>query len=85
MFVAPEARGAGVATALLTALERTAEEHGVARVVLETGPLQPEAIALYEKHGYARIPNFGPYVGDPLSLCFAKDLSSLRSRRPSTR
>ena len=85
MFVAPEARGAGVATALLAAVEGTAVELGVTRLVLETGPLQPEAIALYEKHGYAGIPNFGPYINDPLSLCFAKDLSDRRSRQPSTR
>jgi putative acetyltransferase len=85
MFVSPAARGAGIATALLTEAEAAAAEAGVTRLVLETGPKQPEAIALYEKHGYASIPNFGPYVGDPLSLCFAKDLSSLRSRRPSTR
>jgi putative acetyltransferase len=85
MFVAPEARGAGVATALLAAVETTARELGVARLVLETGPLQPEAIALYEKHGYASIPNFGPYINDPLSICFAKDLPARRSRRPSTR
>jgi putative acetyltransferase len=85
MFVAPEARGAGVATALLAALEQTAVELGVTRLVLETGPRQPEAIALYEKHGYAPIPNFGPYINDPLSLCFAKDLSDRRSRQPSTR
>ena len=80
MFVAPEARGAGVATALLTAVERAAVEVGILRLVLETGPLQPEAIALYEKHGYARIPNFGPYINDPLSLCFAKELPARRSR-----
>jgi putative acetyltransferase len=85
MFVSPDARGAGVATALLAEVEATAEQAGVTRLVLETGPKQPEAIALYEKHGYASIPNFGPYEGDPLSLCFAKDLSSMRSRRPSTR
>ena len=85
MFVAPEARGAGVATALLAAAEATASDLGVTRLVLETGPRQPEAIALYEKHGYAVIPNFGPYINDPLSICFAKDLPTLRSRRPSTR
>jgi putative acetyltransferase len=74
MYVSVDARGAGVATRLLTALETTAAELGVTRMLLETGPKQPEAIALYEKHGYAPIPNFGPYVGDPLSLCFAKTL-----------
>jgi putative acetyltransferase len=85
MFVAPEARGARVATRLLEAIESTAVELGVARLVLETGPRQPEAIALYEKHGYAAIPNFGPYINDPLSLCFAKDLSARRSRKPTNR
>jgi putative acetyltransferase len=85
MFVAPEARGAGVATALLAELEATAAELGVTRLVLETGPRQPDAIALYEKHGYAAIPNFGPYINDPLSLCFAKDLDARRSRKPMTR
>jgi putative acetyltransferase len=85
MFVAPEARGAGVATALLDAIEATAVELGVTRLVLETGPRQPEAVALYEKHGYVAIPNFGPYIDDPLSLCFAKDLSDRRSRNPTNR
>ncbi len=74
MFVAPDARGAGVATALLRTAEQTAAGLGATRLVLETGPRQPDAIALYEKHGYTRIPNFGPYINDPLSLCFAKDL-----------
>ncbi len=74
MFVAPDARGTGVATALLRTAEQTAAGLGATRLVLETGPRQPDAIALYEKHGYTRIPNFGPYINDPLSLCFAKDL-----------
>jgi hypothetical protein len=39
---------------------------------LETGNQQPEAIALYESHGFDRIPPFGKYVGDPVSLCFEK-------------
>jgi putative acetyltransferase len=85
MFVAPEARGAGVATALLAEVEATAMDLGVTRLVLETGPRQPDAIALYEKHGYVNIPNFGPYINDPLSICFGKDLRARRSRRPSTR
>jgi putative acetyltransferase len=85
MFVAPEARGVGVATALLGTLEGAAVELGIARLVLETGPRQPEAIALYAKHGYAAIPNFGAYINDPLSLCFAKDLPARRSRKPMNR
>lgn len=32
---------------------------------LETGPLQHEAIALYERSGYRPIAAFGHYVGEP--------------------
>jgi hypothetical protein len=35
---------------------------------------QPEAIALYERHGYARVDNFPPYVDAPLSVCYVKVL-----------
>jgi hypothetical protein len=38
---------------------------------LETGPLQPEAAALYGVRGYERIPVFGPY---PDALAFEKPL-----------
>jgi len=30
---------------------------------------------LYERSGYERIPNFGAYVGDPYSVCYAKPLA----------
>ena len=36
--------------------------------------LEPEAIALYERAGFARIPAFGEYVHSPLRVCMAKDL-----------
>ena len=32
---------------------------------------QPEAIRLYEKCGFTRIPNYPPYDQDPLSVCYA--------------
>jgi GNAT superfamily N-acetyltransferase len=61
MYVAPEARGRGVAMALLRALEDSARLAGRKRTALETGHRQPEAIALYTKAGYARIEDFGYY------------------------
>ena len=76
MFVHEDARGRGLASALLTAVEEAAAASGVATMRLETGPLQHAAIALYERRGYARIPNFGDYVGDPYSVCYAKTLTS---------
>lgn len=74
MFVAPSARGQGIASTILAALESWAAELGYTRCVLETGQRQPEAIALYTKQGYQRIPNYGQYVGVGNSLCFSKEL-----------
>lgn len=76
MFVHEDARGRGLATALMDRLEAAASDAGVRTLQLETGPLQHAAIALYEKRGYTRIPNFGPYVGDEFSVCYAKPLAA---------
>ena len=74
MYVEPSARGTGVAVALLRALEEEARRRGVVRLLLETGTAQPEAVRFYEREGYARVEAFGPYRGEPLSLCYARDL-----------
>jgi GNAT superfamily N-acetyltransferase len=63
MYVVPGARGRGVSTALLAALEESAVARGWTTLRLETGPRQPEAIALYERAGYTPIRAFGAYVG----------------------
>lgn len=75
MFVHEDARGQGLARSLLGAVEAAASDAGIAELRLETGPLQHAAIALYERSGYARIPNFGAYVDDPWSVCYAKSLA----------
>ncbi|MEV1142857.1 GNAT family N-acetyltransferase [Micromonospora sp. NPDC049799] len=74
MYVDPPARGTGVATAILRALEDAAREAGIRTLLLETGTAQPEAMRFYEREGYRRIENFGPYRGEPLSVCYARDL-----------
>jgi GNAT superfamily N-acetyltransferase len=74
MYTAPTARKAGVGAALLAALEEAAREAGMHRIVLETGLPQPEAIALYEKSGYARILNYGHYRESPLCVSYGRDL-----------
>ena len=74
MYVAPEARGRGVALALLRALEDSARQAGRKRMVLETGYRQPEAIALYGRAGYARIEDFGYYKGTEGVRSFGRDL-----------
>jgi putative acetyltransferase len=74
MYVSPEERGRGVGRSLLAALEMEARALGIARLLLETGLRQPEAIALYGRAGFSRVAPFGEYVGSPLSVCMAKDL-----------
>ena len=74
MFVGKEARGTGIGRAIVVALEAWATELGVRAIVLETGTEQHAAIALYERAGYTRIPNYGPYADMPLSICMRKML-----------
>ena len=78
MYVAPRARGTGLARRMLAHLEQSAAEHGAEVVVLETGLRQPEAIALYESSGYTPIPGFGHYKESPTSRCYARRLPSTR-------
>ncbi|HEX9980985.1 MAG TPA: GNAT family N-acetyltransferase [Flavobacterium sp.] len=74
MFVAPEFRNKGIASVLLSELEKWAGELGFKRCILETGIKQHEAIALYQKNGYTMIPNFGQYENAVNSVCFEKSL-----------
>ncbi len=74
MYVAPAARGLGLARRMLAHLEQTARAAGIEAVVMETGEKQPEAIELYTSAGYDRIDGFGYYRDSPLSRCFGKPL-----------
>ena len=62
---------------MLAALEDEARGRGWTTLRLETGPRQPEAIALYTGAGYRPIEAFGVYAGDPDagdSLFFEREL-----------
>lgn len=74
MYVLPESRNKGIAGAILSELELWTEELSYKKCILETGKKQPEAIALYIKHGYRAIPNYGQYAGVENSLCYDKAL-----------
>jgi putative acetyltransferase len=75
MYVAPAARGRGLARALLRAVEDLAREMGYRRLRRATGDKQPAAIALYESSGYARTAPYGRYAAETRQVqCFAKPL-----------
>jgi putative acetyltransferase len=75
MFVRPSHRGTGAAPAVLRSLEAEAVRLGLGVLKLETGTAQPDAIRFYEREGYTLIDNFGPYAGEPLSVCYARSLT----------
>lgn len=74
MYVVPAFQRRGLARRMLAHLEQTAREAGYGGLVLETGVMQPEALALYASSGYEEIDGFGHYCGHELSRCFAKRL-----------
>jgi GNAT superfamily N-acetyltransferase len=58
MYVCPDARARGMATALLAALEETARSLGYDAVRLDTGPKQVHALRLYRRAGYVEVPAY---------------------------
>jgi GNAT superfamily N-acetyltransferase len=74
MFVSPDHRRKGIATMILLELEKWSAELSYKKCILETGRRQPEAIELYQKNGYIRIPNYSQYAGIENSVCFEKNV-----------
>jgi len=72
MYVLRQARRTGIARGILVRLEEEACRFGYETLLLETGNRQHPAMALYESYGFTRIPPFGPYVNDPITVCYSK-------------
>ncbi len=72
MWTGPLYRRRGLAIRVLRTLEDAAWETGYTHLILETGPRQPEAEALYAGRGYSRIEVYGHY---PDAHAFRLDLS----------
>lgn len=78
MFVVDEARGRGVARALLDELERRARALGYTTARLDTGPKQLRARRMYERAGYLPVASFN---ANPVATFFGE--KPLRPSRPS--
>lgn len=74
LYVTPQARGLGVAQALMQAAERAASDLGLATVRLETGDKLAAAVGLYRQIGYAEREAFGDYEPLDCSLFMEKRL-----------
>ncbi|MEP2889942.1 GNAT family N-acetyltransferase [Tateyamaria sp.] len=78
MHTSAEARGRGVARAILSALLDVARDQGLKRVSLETGTAEmfAPARALYLANGFVECPPFGDYASDPLSIFMTHTLGA---------
>lgn len=76
MHTAAQARGRGVARAVLAHLLEVARARGCRRVSLETGSTEAfaPARALYDSAGFRPCPPFGSYPGGPFSTCMTLEL-----------
>jgi putative acetyltransferase len=75
VYVAPRARGLGIAMRIVEALEAATRAAGRSIMRLETGIYQPDAIALFEKAGFTRCSSFGDYPkDDPYSVFMERQL-----------
>lgn len=74
LYVTDQARGAGVARALLATAHDEARARGFTTAVLGTGIRQPEAITLYLSDGYRPIRPFTNPTRDFITLWFARPL-----------
>jgi putative acetyltransferase len=71
MYVRAEARGRGVADAVLARVEAEARAAGLAILRLETGDRQLAAMRFYERAGFRRCDAFGAYAAMPRSAIAA--------------
>ena len=75
MFTAREARGKGVAVALLRQIEDQARALGLAALKLETGEALTAAVRLYERNVFTRCGIFGDYAPNSTSIYMEKPLT----------
>lgn len=77
MWVDPAARGVGLGRRMLAHLEHVAAAQGLVLIRLDTNAALVEAIALYDRSGYRRIPRYNdnPYA----DVWFEKVLDSAAS------
>lgn len=74
IYVMPEYRRQGVASAVIGAVERDAAQHGYTHAILETARTTADSAALYLKLGYRVMLYYGSPAGADNCLCFEKEL-----------
>lgn len=74
VWVEPEYRGMGIATKMMSEAEKKAIQNGSQRAILQTREIMYDAVRLYQKLGYMKIPNYPPYDALDGAVCYAHQL-----------
>jgi GNAT superfamily N-acetyltransferase len=77
LAVHPDARGHGVARAMIATVEQLAREAGAPVFAFHTASFMTKAIALYERLGYQRVPEFDFDMASRYSRFGAPPITSL--------
>ena len=75
VFVQPGCRRRGISRQIVQMLHFMAKSLGYRKMILSTGNLQQDAMALYESMGYHPIDGYGEYRGDKIARCYEIELS----------
>jgi predicted N-acetyltransferase YhbS len=81
LAVLPEARGLGVARALISTCEQLARKHGAPVFAFHTTGVMTAAVRLYERLGYERVPEYDVEVGTGLGISLAQPIPVIAYRR----
>jgi putative acetyltransferase len=76
MYVRDGLRGRRIGEHVLKRLEALAAARRVAKLVLLTGPRQPDALRLYERNGYSMRGPYGKLIEHPLNIFYEKTLGA---------
>lgn len=75
LWVRPDLRREGIGVQLMREIASQAKALGIVKLFLETGPAQPEALALYKANGWTAIEHYPDGVfSHPQAHRFVKDL-----------
>ena len=74
VWVEPKFRGRGIASKMMTEIEKKAVQNGFEKTILQTREIMYDAVGLYRKLGYVKIENYPPYDKLDGAVCYAKNL-----------
>ncbi|MBH1940222.1 GNAT family N-acetyltransferase [Mobilitalea sibirica] len=74
IYTEPSIRNMGLGLEMIRRLEAKAKIKGYRWCILETGRPLEAACHVYKKAGYEIIPNYGPYVDMPNSICMKRKI-----------